>query len=327
MDEIAVLIPCYNEERTIGKVVRDFKEVLPDAVIYVYDNNSVDKTVKIAKEAGAIVRHAYNQGKGNVVRKMFQEVDAQIYIMVDGDDTYPAEAATGLIEMIKEKDADMVIGDRLSTTYYSENKRAFHGFGNRIVRKSINHIFHTNINDIMTGYRAFSYRFVKTFPVLARGFEIETEMSVHAVTRNMRIEQVEIQYRDRPDGSHSKLSTIPDGIKVLKSILKLYQNYKPLSFFGVIGIFCALLGFAFMNLSLKYCRGELWIEYLVVGIFLMILFIISIFTGIILQSIEYKNKQNFEMYIQEVMKEKKDYETNKNTCYQPVMPAPKREGL
>ena len=236
MDRIAVLIPCYNESNTIEKVVTDYKKVLPDATIYVYDNNSTDNTGEIAEKAGAIVRQEYQQGKGNVIRRMFREIDAECYIMVDGDDTYPAECAPEMVEKVLERKADMVVGDRLSSTYYTENKRPFHNFGNTLVRKSINTLFKNDIKDIMTGYRAFSFQFVKTFPVLSKGFEIETEMSIHAVEKNMHVENVIIEYRDRPEGSESKLNTYSDGIKVLRTIFRLYRNYKPFGFFGI----CAL---------------------------------------------------------------------------------------
>ena len=226
MDKIAVLIPCYNEEKTIGKVVADFKAALPEAVIYVYNNNSTDNTAAIAKEAGAVVRDEYMQGKGNVIRRMFRDIDAQCYIMADGDDTYPADNAMEMCELVLNKNADMVVGDRLSSTYFTENKRAFHNFGNSLVRKSINILFNNNIKDIMTGYRAFSYEFVKTFPVLSKGFEIETEMSIHAVDKNMYIENVVINYRDRPEGSESKLDTYSDGFKVLMTIVRLYRVYQ-----------------------------------------------------------------------------------------------------
>lgn len=229
---VAVLIPCWNEEQTIEKVVKDFKKSLPSADIYVYDNNSTDKTAEKAKKAGAIVRHEYQQGKGNVVRRMFREIDADAYILVDGDDTYPAEAASELAKAVLEKNVDMVVGDRLSSTYSKENKRLFHNFGNDLVRFSINHIFKSKIRDVMTGYRAFSYQFVKTFPVLSKGFEIETEMTIHAVDKNMQLENIVIEYRDRPAGSKSKLDTIPDGIRVLRTIARLFRDYKPISFLG-----------------------------------------------------------------------------------------------
>ena len=224
MEKIAILIPCYNEALTIGKVVSDWRKELPEATIYVYDNNSTDGTDEIAKEAGAIVRYEYAQGKGNVIRRMFREIDACCYIMVDGDDTYPASYARAMIKPVFERGADMVIGDRLSSTYFTENKRPFHNFGNDLVRKTINHLFRTNIKDIMTGYRAFSYQFVKTFPVLSKGFEIETEMTIHAIDKNMRIENVVVDYRDRPAGSESKLNTVSDGTKVLKTLFKLFKK-------------------------------------------------------------------------------------------------------
>ncbi|MBO4412345.1 MAG: glycosyltransferase, partial [Lachnospiraceae bacterium] len=225
MDKIAVLIPCYNEEKSIEKVVRDFREALPEAVIYVYDNNSSDRTAEIAEKAGAVVRHEYLQGKGNVMRRMFYEIDAECYIITDGDDTYPAEFAREMTDRVLYHNADMVVGDRLSSTYFTENKRPFHNFGNSIVRFLINALFHGEIKDIMTGYRAFSFRFIKTFPVLSRGFEIETEMSIHAIDKNMQVENVVVEYRDRQAGSESKLNTYSDGFKVLRTIVRLYKNY------------------------------------------------------------------------------------------------------
>ena len=245
MDKIAVLIPCYNEEKTIGKVVTDYKIALPEAKIYVYDNNSTDRTVEIAKEAGAVVRYEFQQGKGNVVRRMFREIDAECYVMVDGDDTYPASCAEELAKRVLEHSADMVVGDRLSSTYFQENKRPFHNWGNSIVRKSVNKLFKTDIKDIMTGYRALSYEFVKTFPVVSRGFEIETEMSIHAVDKHMQIENFVVDYRDRPEGSKSKLNTYSDGIKVLLSIFRLFRNYKPLGFFGGVSAILILIAIVF----------------------------------------------------------------------------------
>lgn len=246
MDTVAVLIPCYNESLTIRKVIQDFKAVLPpDSVIYVYDNNSTDSTAEIAEAAGAVVRHEYQQGKGNVIRRMFREIDAECYIMVDGDDTYPAEYAPEMIGKVLNQKVDMVVGDRLSSTYFEENKRPFHNMGNSLVRKSINVLFKSDIKDIMTGYRAFSYQFVKSFPVLSKGFEIETEMSIHAVDKNMQMANVIIDYRDRPEGSESKLNTVSDGVKVLKTIGKLFRNYKPLLFFGVLAVILTILAAAF----------------------------------------------------------------------------------
>ena len=245
MDKIAVLIPCYNEEKTIGKVVRDAKAALPDATIYVYNNNSKDRTAEIAAEAGAIVRNEYMQGKGNVIRRMFREIDALVYVMVDGDDTYPMDAAPEMVDKVLNHNSDMVVGDRLSSTYYQENKRPFHNFGNNLVRGSINKLFDCNIRDIMTGFRAFSYEFVKTFPVLSKGFEIETEMTIHAVYNNMQIDNVVIDYRDRPEGSVSKLNTYSDGFKVLRTIMRLYRSYKPFGFFTLIAALLALISVIF----------------------------------------------------------------------------------
>ena len=245
MDKIAVLIPCYNEAVTIKKVINDFQKVLPEATIYVYDNNSSDNTAEIAKAEGAVVRSEYQQGKGNVIRRMFRDIDAECYIMTDGDDTYPAEFAREMCDKVLERNVDMVVGDRLSSTYFEENKRPFHNFGNSIVRASINTIFKSDIKDIMTGYRAFSYNFVKTFPVLSKGFEIETEMTIHTVDKNMFCENVVIEYRDRPEGSESKLNTYSDGFKVLLTIARLFKNYKPFPFFLMIALVLFLLSVGF----------------------------------------------------------------------------------
>ena len=300
MDQIAVLIPCYNESKTIGKVVSDFKKVLPEAVIYVYDNNSKDGTDEIARKAGAIVRYEYQQGKGNVIRRMFRDVDADCYIMVDGDDTYPAEAAREMADKVLKRNADMVVGDRLSSTYFEENKRPFHNFGNSIVRSSINKLFHTNIKDIMTGYRAFSYQFVKTFPVLSKGFEIETEMTIHASDKNMFVENVVIEYRDRPEGSESKLNTYSDGFKVLMTIARLFQTYKPLAFFSIIGLILLVLGIGFMiPVFGNFIRTGMVAKLptLIVSGFAVIAAVISFFSGLILQTIARKNRQDFEMQL------------------------------
>ena len=232
MDKIAVLIPCYNESLTIEKVVSDYKEALPEATIYVYDNNSSDHTDELARKAGAKVVYEYRQGKGNVIRSMFRDIDAECYLMIDGDDTYPAENAREMVDLVLNKGVDMVIGDRLSSTYFTENKRPFHNMGNRIVRSLINHLFHSNVKDIMTGYRAFSRLFVKSFPVLSKGFEIETEMTIHALDKNFLLEEIPVTYRDRPEGSESKLNTVSDGMKVLKTIASLFRDYKPLLFFS-----------------------------------------------------------------------------------------------
>lgn len=301
MDKIAVLVPCYNEGKTIEKVVTDFKRVLPEAVIYVYDNNSTDGTAEIAAKAGAVVRHEYYQGKGNVIRRMFQEVDAECYLMVDGDDTYPAESAREMADKVLERNVDMVVGDRLSSTYFfEENKRPFHNFGNSIVRWGINTFFKNDIKDIMTGYRAFSYRFVKTFPVLSKGFEIETEMSIHAIDKNMFVENVVIDYRDRPEGSVSKLNTYSDGIKVIGTIVRLFQTYRPLAFFGTVAAILMVLAIGFFI--------PVWITYadtgmvpnfptLIVCGFVALASIQSFFAGLILQTMYRKNRQDFEMQL------------------------------
>ncbi len=303
MDKIAVLIPCYNEAQTIEKVVTDFKQALPEAVIYVYDNNSSDDTATIAERAGAIVRHEYQQGKGNVIRRMFRDIDAECYLMVDGDDTYPAEFAPEMAAKVLERNVDMVVGDRLSSTYFEENKRPFHNFGNSLVRWSINKLFHNDIKDIMTGYRAFSYQFVKTFPVLSQGFEIETEMTIHASDKNMFMENVVIEYRDRPEGSESKLNTYSDGMKVLLTIAGLFRNYKPMAFFGAISLILAVLGIGFMiPVLMDYARTGLVDRFptLIVCGFVLMTAIISFFSGMILQTIAHKNRQDFEMELQRV---------------------------
>ena len=297
MDTIAVLIPCYNEEQTIEKVITDWKKSLPESVIYVYDNNSSDNTVQIAKRAGAVVRHEYQQGKGNVIRRMFREIDAECYIMVDGDDTYPAEYGRQMADLVLGKGADMVVGDRLSSTYFEENKRPFHNFGNSLVRLSINKLFDNNIRDIMTGYRAFSYLFVKTFPVLSKGFEIETEMSIHAVEKNMRIENVVIEYRDRPEGSESKLDTYSDGAKVLGTIFRLFKNYRPMKFFAFMaGILFVISFILFMPILLEYIKTGLVPRFptLIVCGFTALAGVLSLFAGLILSTLVEKERQEFE---------------------------------
>lgn len=303
MDKIAVLIPCYNESKTIAKVIADFKKALPHAVIYVYDNNSTDGTAEIAEKAGAVVRHEYQQGKGNVIRRMFREIDAECYIMTDGDDTYPAEFAKEMTDKVLNRQVDMVVGDRLSSTYFEQNKRPFHNFGNSLVRFFINLLFKSNIKDIMTGYRAFSYQFVKTFPVLSRGFEIETEMSIHAIDKNMAVENVIIQYRDRPKGSESKLNTYSDGIKVLYTIFRLYRTYKPLMFFTGISAILGLIatGF-FIPVLINYLHTGTVAKFptLIVCGFTAIAAIQSFFIGLTLQTIITKNKQDFEARLIEV---------------------------
>lgn len=300
MDKIAVLIPCYNEAQTISKVVKDFKAALPEAVVYVYDNNSTDNTAELARQAGAVVRHEYQQGKGNVIRRMFREIDAECYLMADGDDTYPAEHARELVSPVLEKNTDMVVGDRLSSTYFEENKRPFHNFGNSIVRLFINKIFHSEIKDIMTGYRAFGFRFVKTFPVLSKGFEIETEMSIHAIDKNMSVENVVINYRDRQEGSSSKLNTYSDGIKVLFTILKLFKNFKPMLFFSSIAAILTLISvILFLPIFSAYLETGLVERFptLIICGFIFIAALQSFFSGMILSCIVQKNRQDFEMHL------------------------------
>ena len=302
MEKIAVLIPCYNEEKTI-KVVRDWKKELPEATIYVYNNNSTDRTAEIAKEAGAVVRDEYQQGKGNVIRRMFREIDAQCYVMIDGDDTYPAEFGREMVDKVLERKVDMVVGDRLSSTYFEENKRPFHNFGNSLVRGTINRLFRSNIRDIMTGYRAFSYQFVKTFPVLSKGFEIETEMSIHAVDKNMLVENVIIDYRDRPDGSESKLNTYSDGAKVLKTIMGLYKNYKPMQFFGLLAAILMIIALAmFMPVFVVYLKTGLVPNFptLIVSGFIAMAALQSFFAGLVLSTIVQKDRQLFEYKLQMV---------------------------
>ena len=308
MDKIAVLIPCYNESQTIEKVVKDFKRVLPEAVVYVYDNNSTDGTDEIARKAGAVVRYEYQQGKGNVIRRMFRDIDAQCYVMADGDDTYPAEFAVEMVDKVLKRNVDMVVGDRLSSTYFQENKRPFHNSGNALVRYAINKLFQTDIKDIMTGYRAFSYMFVKSFPVVSKGFEIETEMSIHAADKNMFVENVVIEYRDRPEGSESKLNTFQDGWKVIRTILRLFRTYKPKTFFGLMSTVLMVLGVGFMiPVLLDYLNTGLVERYptLFVCCFVILTAIISWFSGQILHTIRWKNRQDFEMRLHQV---KLDYD-------------------
>lgn len=298
MDAIAVLIPCYNEGNTVGKVVRDFHAALPEAVIYVYDNNSTDATAKCAAEAGAIVRREYMQGKGNVIRRMFREIDALCYVMADGDGTYPAESARSLVEPILTKNADMVVGDRLSSTYFTENKRPFHNTGNLLVRKCINKLFNCEIKDIMTGYRAFSYEFVKTFPVLSHGFEIETEMSIFAAEMNLSIENVVVEYSDRQVGSVSKLNTYSDGAKVLLTIGRLFRTYRPLAFFGSIAVFLFVVSTVFFLpvFATYLMTGQVPnFPTLIVCGFSAIAGLLSLFAGLMLQTMTLKNRQDFEM--------------------------------
>ena len=303
MDQIAILIPCYNESKTIEKVVTDWKSELPEATIYVYDNNSTDQTAEIAEKAGAIVRHEYKQGKGNVIRRMFREIDAACYLMVDGDDTYPAEFGRKMVNEVLERNVDMVVGDRLSSTYFEENKRPFHNIGNSVVRKTINMLFRSNIRDIMTGYRAFSYQFVKSFPVLSKGFEIETEMTIHAVHKNMAISNVIIQYRDRPVGSESKLNTYADGIRVIKTIIRLFRMYKPVEFFGAIAACLMLASFGlFCPILLKYLKIGTVPNFptLIVSGFIALTAIVSFFSGLTLSTIVEKERREFEFRLQEI---------------------------
>lgn len=311
MDKIAVLIPCYNESKTIEKVVTDFKRELPEATIYVYDNNSTDGTDKIAEAAGAVVRYEYQQGKGNVIRRMFRDIDAECYIMTDGDDTYPAEYAREMADKVLYRNVDMVVGDCLSSTYFEENKRPFHNFGNSIVRNSINSLFKSDIKDIMTGYRAFSYMFVKTFPVLSKGFEIETEMSIHAVDKNLFVENVVIDYRDRPEGSESKLNTYSDGFKVLRTIFRLFKNYKPMQFFSLFALVLAIISVAFFApVFVTFLKTGVVdkMPTLIVSGFTMLAAIQSLFSGLILATITQKNRQDFEM---QLMNMKSTFESKK----------------
>ncbi len=308
MDKIALLIPCYNEAKTIGKVIADAKKYIPEAVIYVYDNNSTDDTASIAREAGAIVRHEHLQGKGNVIRRMFREIDAECYLMTDGDDTYPLECAKQMADLVLAHQTDMVVGDRLSSTYFTENKRLFHNFGNSIVRWSINKLFQCDIKDIMTGFRAFSYNFAKTFPILSKGFEIETEMTIHAVNNNMQIENVVIEYRDRPEGSVSKLNTYSDGLKVLKTILRLFRNYQPFKFFSLISFVLALLSVIFViPVLMNYFETGLVERFptLIVCGFVFIAALQSFFAGLILSNNATKNRRDFEFQLNVIDQMKK----------------------
>lgn len=302
MDKLAVLIPAYNESQTIAKVVTDVKAAtvnIPGTVVYVYDNNSKDNTVELAEQAGAVVRHEYAQGKGAVIRRMFREIDAEAYIMIDADDTYPVEAMPEMFERVTKRGVDMVVGDRLSSTYFEENKRPFHNVGNSSVRMLINTLFKTDIKDILTGYRAFSFRFVKTFPVLSRGFEIETEMSIHATEKKMLVENQVIEYRDRPEGSESKLDTVGDGIRVLKAVANLYRIYHPMAFFGWIAGILAVI-------SLAFFVGRVWLLFaatglvlnmptLVVSMIVLLIAILALFAGTLLNAIQANEKRNFEL--------------------------------
>lgn len=292
---IAVLLPCYNEEATIGKVVRDFKAALPDAAIYVYDNNSTDRTAEIAAAEGAIVRKEPRQGKGNVVRAMFEDIDADVYVMADGDDTYPADAAPAMVSKVLDG-YDMVIGDRLSSTYFQENKRPFHNFGNRLVRGSINGLFNAHVTDIMTGYRAFNFTFVKTYPVLSRGFEVETEMTIHSLNNNLRLYEMPIQYRDRPEGSVSKLDTVGDGIKVMSTIFRMIREYKPLPFFGGLGLIIGIVGIVLCGtVTFEFAKTGVVTHFptLIGAVMLVITGLLLIIAGIILDVMAKNDRKTF----------------------------------
>ena len=292
---IAVLLPCYNEEVTIGKVVRDFKAALPDATVYVYDNNSTDRTAEIAAAEGAIVRREPRQGKGNVIRAMFEDIDADVYVMADGDDTYPADAAPAMVSKVLEG-YDMVIGDRLSSTYFQENKRPFHNFGNRLVLGSINHLFRAHVTDIMTGYRAFSFTFVKTYPVLSRGFEVETEMTIHSLNNNLRLYGMPIQYRDRPEGSVSNLDTVGDGIKVMSTIFRMIREYKPLPFFGGLGLIIGIVGIVLCGtVTFEFAKTGVVTHFptLIGAVMLVITGLLFIIAGIILDVMAKNDRKTF----------------------------------
>ena len=296
--KIAVLVPCYNESKTIAKVVADFKAALPEATVYVYDNNSTDGTDEIARGAGAEVRYERRQGKGNVIRSMFRDIDADCYLMIDGDDTYPADHAREMCRLVLEDGCDMVIGDRLSGTYFQENKRPFHNFGNVLVRRLINYIFHSDVKDIMTGYRAFSRPFVKHFPVLSKGFEIETEMTIHALDKNFYLREIPVMYRDRPAGSVSKLNTYKDGFKVLLTIMRLFRDYKPLAFFSIFALLFLLVGvMLFVPVLADYLHTGLVPRFptLIASGFLVVVGLLFFFTGVVLEVIGKKHRQLFEI--------------------------------
>ena len=303
-NKIAVLIPCYNESKTIVKVIKDYQQALPEADIYVYDNNSSDGSDKLAQEAGAIVRYETKQGKGNVIRTMFREIDADCYLMVDGDDTYPAESAREMCNYVLENNVDMVIGDRLSSTYFKENKRPFHNFGNKLVEVLINRIFKSNIIDIMTGYRAFSYNFAKSFPVLSKGFEIETEMTIHAIDKNFTLKEIPIQYRDRPVGSESKLNTFSDGARVVKTIATLFKEYRPTLFFNIVASLVLVVSIIMsIPVFVEYFQTGLVPKYptLIVSSILLVISLLLYAVGIILQVIVKKHRQLFEILLNQTV--------------------------
>ena len=317
MDKVAVLIPCYNEEQTITKVVADVKNALPEAVVYVYDNNSTDRTAELARAGGAVVRAEYKQGKGNVIRRMFREIDAECYLMVDGDDTYPMDCAREMVDKVLSRNVDMVVGDRLSSTYFTENKRPFHNFGNSLMRFGINKLFRADIKDIMTGYRALSYEFVKTFPVFSKGFEIETEMTIHAVNYGMQIENVVVEYRDRPAGSISKLNTYSDGLKVIRKMIQLYKNYKPLRFFGAICLLLMLVALILMlPILADYIDTGLVPRFptLIVCGFLALAGIQSFFAGMILDVMSAKDRRDFEYRLAKINAQKRELTAEEETA-------------
>ncbi len=296
--KVAVLIPCYNEAKTIAKVVRDYRAALPEAEIYVYDNNSSDGTGDAAREAGATVRQEYRQGKGNVIRTMFRDIEADCYLMIDGDDTYPAENAREMVDLVLQRHVDMAVGDRLSATYFAENKRAFHNLGNRVVKRLVNTIFRGGISDIMTGYRAFSYQFVKSFPVLSQGFEIETEMTIHALDKNLAVASIPVEYRDRPEDSVSKLNTYTDGFRVLRTIARLYKEYRPLSFFGLFAGFFGLVGVCmFLPVLAEFIKTGLVPRFptLIMSGVMFTLGLLMLVCGLILDTVARKHRQQFEI--------------------------------
>jgi len=296
--KVAVLIPCYNEAKTIAKVVADYRAALPEADVYVYDNNSSDGTDEIARQAGAIVRYETRQGKGNVIRTMFREIEADCYLMIDGDDTYPAENAREMVQLVLENNVDMVVGDRLSDTYYTENKRPFHNLGNRMVKGLVNSFFQGNIADIMTGYRAFSYQFVKSFPVLSKGFEIETEMTIHALDKNLSVKSIPVEYRDRPDGSESKLNTYSDGMRVLRTIVRLLKEYKPLRFFGWLAALALVVAAVlFLPVFVEYLKtGQVpRFPTLIVSGVVALVSLLLLVCGLILDTVAKKHRQQFEI--------------------------------
>ncbi len=306
--DIAVLIPCFNEAETINKVVKDFRTAMPEATIYVYDNNSTDNTAAIAQKAGATVRREKRQGKGNVIRQMLRDIEADCYLIVDGDDTYPADIANEMCRLVTEKGIDMVIGDRLSSTYFTENKRAFHNEGNKLVRFMINKLFHSNIHDIMTGYRALSRQFAKNLPIITKGFEIETEMTIHALDKNYKIDEINIEYRDRKEGSTSKLNTYKDGMKVIKTILQLFRDYRPLAFFGSISLLMAAVSAAmFIPILQEYMDTGLVPRFptLIVSGFIFIFSMLMLVCGIILDVIASKHKQLYEILVNLSLKNEK----------------------